>query len=102
VDAGTIAQIAIGKRHSWLKTKFPIEYESMLLRPTSRTSISNSAEARGINYPLVVSTEGIVYEVVHLRNFAKEHSLDSGSLSRLLNRKAKSHKGWKLAEGELP
>lgn len=47
-------------------------------------------------WPSVISPEGEIFEVANSSKFAKEHNLDSGGFSRLLNGKQKSQKGWKL------
>lgn len=48
-------------------------------------------------YPDVLDPEGTKHTVVHALKFAKENKLDPSSLSKLLNKKQNSHKGWKLA-----
>ena len=46
-------------------------------------------------YDGVVSPDGVVYTpLVGLRAFCREHNLDSGGMSKLLNGKQSSHKGW--------
>lgn len=46
-------------------------------------------------YNGIVSPEGMVYNSVkNLRSFCREHNLDSGQMCRVINGKAKSHKGW--------
>jgi len=45
---------------------------------------------------VVLSPEGIEYEIFNIKRFSIEHGLNRRHLSELINKKAKSHKGWKL------
>lgn len=47
-------------------------------------------------YPMLVSPDGIVHDVVNLTRFAKEHKLVQQSLSRLVNKQLTQHKGWTI------
>lgn len=99
VSEATIRHIANGESHSWLEVKYPEKYAILVgMRGITRQSFSNSAKARGIEYPILVSPEGVEYTVEIISTFAKEHGLDSSSLAKVLKRrpKYKSHKGWKL------
>lgn len=43
----------------------------------------------------VISPDGIIYSpIINLRDFCSRHSLDTGSMSRLLNGKINAYKGW--------
>ena len=91
------------KSHVWLEEKFPIEYAKLkearsIIR---RRGCAISAKEKGIVYPTVRAPTGEVYNVEHLTNFAKEHKLQPSSLCNLLQGKANSHHGWKLASSTL-
>lgn len=102
VASGTVAQIACGGRHQWLSKEYPEKYAQLISTKHKRKSVSSSAKYRGILYPPIISPLDVVYQVDHLNNFAKEHLLDSGNLSKLLNGKAKSHKGWRVHTENIP
>lgn len=89
-----LTDIVGGKRHTWLKTKFPNEYPKLKL--VDRHSGKNSAKNLGKKYPPIMSPDGKVYEVTNASSFSREHNLHNGHLSDVLNRKAHSIKGWKL------
>ena len=48
-------------------------------------------------YPLLLDPSGSSFIITNARKFAKEHKLDPSSLSKVLNGKQTTHKGWKLA-----
>lgn len=99
VNISTVRHIANGESHSWLQREYPDKYAILVsLKGLARASASNSAKARGIVYPTILSPEGVEYTVEICSVFAKEHGLDPSSLAKVLKRtpKYKSHKGWTL------
>lgn len=96
VPYGTIAMISQGSNHKWLAEKYPDRYLQLLSLKNTRYSLSNSAIRKNINYPKILSPEGICYKVESPTSFAKLHNLDLSALSRVLNRNRESHKGWRL------
>jgi group I intron endonuclease len=52
---------------------------------------------RKLPYPLLISPDGQLYDVVNLTRFAKEHGLVQQSLSRLVNKQLTQHKGWTIS-----
>lgn len=97
-----VADICTGSGYHWLAESYPIEHASVLANRANKRSYSRSAAARGITYPPILSPEGIVYDVTNVNAFAKLHGLDTGSLNKVLNRKALSTKGWALQERKQP
>lgn len=95
VSYNIVNAMASCTNHKWLKDQFPDEYKQ--LESYKGRNNGKSASERGIVYPPIISPEGVVYVVNNINKFAKEHGLDRGSINKLLNYKAKSHKGWKLA-----
>ena len=82
--------------HSWLKLEYPIEY--LKLESMNRNSylhMDNRANK-------VSSPDGMVFEVLSIRNFAKEHGLTESGLSKLLHGSRRVHKGWKLESTKIP
>jgi group I intron endonuclease len=50
-----------------------------------------------IEYPNVISPDGTIYKVDHLRHFCVTHDLSIGNMSMLLRGKKLFYKGWKIA-----
>lgn len=99
ISVSTIEAISGGKNHRWLKDKFPEEYTLLMGLKGNRkhVNISKTAKDMGIIYPAIISPNGTKYNVENLNKFSREHQLDCGTLCKVLNKKRKSHKGWKLA-----
>lgn len=57
----------------------------------------NTAKAKGINYPDILSPDSIVvYSVENVQEFARNHGISKSSLHRILTKQTKSCKGWRL------
>ncbi len=93
VSKYVVIHIAAEESHLWLKEKYPTEYKDM--QELSKKTIKGSE--RGTVYPKVKSPDGIIYEVHHQTNFAKEHNLLQPKLSEVLHGTRNHHKGWTLA-----
>lgn len=93
VSIDTVRKISCLNEHTWLSSMFPEEYKVLAgLKGTRKT-----AEGRGIVYPPIKDTNGVIYtNIKNMREFAKEHGLDTSNLCNVLKGKRKSHKGWKL------
>lgn len=105
VSIDTINSISKGSSYKWLKEVFPERYSLLMSLKGSRgrhTEVGNriSVKALGIIYPKVLSPSGKIFEVDNISAFAREHSLDKSTFHRLLNLKAKTHKGWKVCPEE--
>lgn len=99
VNRSLVSHIANGEAHSWLSREFPDKYTLLTsLKGEARQIASNSAKAKGIVYPPIISPDGNEYIVEVVSIFAKEHGLDPSSLAKVLKKTPKylSHKGWKL------
>jgi hypothetical protein len=96
VELSTIRDISKGKSHKWLADIYPEEYE--LLKDLKYTRIYNTAEHKGITYPLIKNSEGSVFLVKNISSFAKEHGLNKSHLCGVLNGKRKTHLGWQLTD----
>lgn len=98
VSLSTVRHIANGESHLWLAREYPTEYATMLsYKGLTRQSAGNSGKAQGKVYPDVISPEGIVHKVECANAFARSKGVDPSYFVKLLNKKAKSCKGWKLA-----
>lgn len=98
VSTGVIYGVSNSSLHLWLEEMFSEEYKILKsLNGSRKNNVGMSAKARGIIYPEIVSPMGVKYLVENVTKFARENGLIQSCLSQLLNRKAKSHKGWKLA-----
>ena len=100
VSISTIRHIANLEAHSWLKDKYPNEYKILadIKTTKSRQVGKNTAKHRGIEYPALLSPEGVEYNVTNIAEFCRQHNLDSSSIAKVLKKRPKyiSHKGWKL------
>ena len=93
IKDGIIEDIAAGNTHKYLKDKYPELYDSMLAKKGGRRAGPQS----GLEYPKVLSPEGIEYSFRNATQFSKEHGLHQGHFAELLKNRVKSHKGWTLS-----
>lgn len=101
ISRGAIADISRGSTHLWLKDVFPEEYAILEYKKKVRRTDSirrSKGGAKSGKYPLVISPEGIQYEVVHLRQFCREHNLTHGAFGEMLRGTKASYKGWKVLD----
>lgn len=96
VSIDTVHNISKGATHSWVSEEYPEAYADMLVKKGTRNGTHNTAEARGIVLPKVISPEGEVYSISSIRGFSREHGLEYSSLNKLLHGKQKTTKGWKI------
>jgi group I intron endonuclease len=97
ISSKVISHIMAGTSHTWLNKEFPEKYVTLMSLKGTRNSFAKSAAGKGIIYPTILSPDNIKYDVTNVTQFSKTYNLDTGALHRVLTRKAKSHKGWKLA-----
>jgi hypothetical protein len=90
ISLKVVEHISCGEAHQYLAEIIPEEYSIMISRKGTRKHY------RTYNYPRLINSKGIIYEVNNLGNFAAAHGLDNSTLSKLYNGKAKTHKGWKV------
>jgi hypothetical protein len=99
VSINTVRDVANLVCHGWLEDVLPEIYKKLVSIKGSRNGIRKSAKSLGITYPPVLSPEGRVYKSIsNLRDFCRQHILDQSHFTKLLNGKAKTHKGWRLAD----
>ena len=96
IPRGSVSMIAHGGNHKWLKLVYPERYGILIDKVGDRKTSCKSALKQGIEYPIILCPSGIEYKVNNAREFARTHGLDQSALGRVLNGKAKTHKGWKL------
>lgn len=80
------------KSHRWLQSEYPVQYHWML----QNTIHSDRKYVYTQGKEIVSPVTNIIHTVYNLHKFAIMHNLDSGALSKVLNGKRKSHKGWRL------
>lgn len=100
VSEHTVKAISGLKVHKWLHIKYPELYKALIDRPTSRFGKGKTLKEKSIEYPPLLSPEGVYYIVENTSKFAKDHNLNNGHLVQVLKGKEKQHKGWKL-DGRL-
>lgn len=99
VSYSTIANIASGSGHTWLRDKDPANYSIMLSRKGLRNSgrETNTLASKGRPLPIVISPDGTEYTISNLRRFAKEHGIPQTTLGNIVyERTLNSSSGWKL------
>lgn len=92
VSIYVVRHIAALESHTWLKAKYPLEYA--LLEKQKSTPYYY-----GTQYPKLLSPEGIMYDVSHVTNFAKQHGLLQPKVTELLKGTRNYHKGWTRVGG---
>ncbi len=95
VSESVIRHIACLEKHIWMKEAYPEEYSK--LEYIYNNSGMRRGGMRGVDYPDLLSPEGIVHKVTSPTKIASEFNLSQSAVSQILNGKRKSHKGWKLA-----
>jgi len=99
ISESAVLSLCSGTNYKWIQEQYPEDYQKLKALLKEKRAYSRSAAARGIVYPPIVSPiDGSVHYVDNVNKFAKANGLDTGSLNKVLNGKAKSTKGWKLAE----
>lgn len=93
IGIGVVEKIAYGTSCLFLKTEYPKEYEIMLQKSGTR----RLKAARKEPIPPIMSPERIIHHITNIREFSRQQGLQQSNLCRVLNGKAKSHKGWTLA-----
>lgn len=104
VHSDTVVLIAAQKLHVWLKQEYPFRYALMVQRSKDRNNANNIKgktlayinSLAGLGLPVLISPDGIEYQIPNITGFAREHRLDQGHLSKVVNKQRKTHKGWKL------
>ena len=89
LPASILYDISKGQSHTYLQEIYPEEYIKLMSKK------GTFCRGRKV-WTKVKSPEGIEYDVPNSSKFAKEHGLDTGGFSRLLNGKQKTQKGWVL------
>jgi hypothetical protein len=109
VGINTVKEISAGTKHLWLASEYPEEYTLLLSNKPYRKerSLANLTDKfrfkpKLAEYPKVLSPSKEVFSIDgSLSAFAKEHGLQIGNLSSVINGRRKSHKGWELYKGEI-
>lgn len=98
VSISIVQDISCGNTHKHLENTYPEDYKILLHKIGKRVSGSSCAYDKGKFYSDIIAPDGVVYSVKNIREFCREHSLDQSALTKVLNLKAKTHKGWRLSE----
>lgn len=100
VSKRAIENIASLKSHTWMRDKWPELYKKIeALKTLNRHSVNLSMNRKNNK---IISPEGVEYEVLSVRAFAKEHNLLDSSVSSVLSGTRKTHKGWHLSTYTAP
>lgn len=93
VSRDIVKAISCGAAHGYLESLFPKEYALLKSKKYTR---DNSAESKGITYPVLLSPSGIEYVVNNIHEFCRLHNLQPQNLHKVLTRQRRVHKGWVL------
>jgi hypothetical protein len=67
--------------------------------PHISRNISISRSKRSSEYPRLISPDGTIYRIEDtIRSFCRFHNLTPSSVSKLINKKIPSYKGWFVQE----
>ena len=88
-----VEHISCGEAHQYLKDIIPIEYAKMMQKKGNR-----KPPARNYVYPDLLDPSGKIHTVTNISRFADQYALDPSTLSKLFKGKARSHKGWRIAQ----
>lgn len=91
VSLSVVRCLSAGSRHQWLYDIFPKEYN---------TVIKTKQKQNHNKYIFTVSNGVITESFKILAEFGRKYSLDPGNLSKLVNSKLASYKGWVLVSKE--
>lgn len=89
-----ISSIAMGSTHTWLEDTYYDNYYLMeslnsnrLIKANTSGHLKITAVNLGIQYPVIIDSDGKEYIVNSARGFALEHSIDPGNLIKMLDGK---------------
>lgn len=90
--------------HRWLKQEYPEEYRFMEeMLDNYKPGVQHIGIGKLGKYPPLQDKYGTVYTIDgSLIDFCKLHNLNSGNLSRVINGKLATHKGFRLLSTKLP
>jgi group I intron endonuclease len=89
-----VKSLWVDKSYHWLEELDKEGYLKVLSMKGTRQTGGRTALQQGIIYPVLLSPELAEYSVYSIRGFAREHNLDHGDLTNVLNLKVASVKGW--------
>lgn len=84
-----VGHIFIGRTHQWLYEEDPIRASIILEKRNRGRYYTKSNSLRQL-----LSPSNTLYTLSNIREFCREHELNSGHISRVLGGERKSHKGW--------
>lgn len=98
MEPSSVSLISFGKTHLWLKDKYPYLHKMMVIyAKVSKDSGSNRQLSTKVDrLPIVVSPDGIEFEISNIKQFAKLNNLQASHLGSVIRKERKTHKGWKL------
>lgn len=87
--------------YTWLKDIFPEEYVAVRNLSGTRQIGGKSLAQQGKELIEVLNPELVIYKIDNIRKFAKEHNIDAGDLTNVLNKKAGSVKKWIIKDLDI-
>lgn len=102
INYSVVSDICNARYYLWLSELFPLKFNTLVSLRGTRISAngknSKTAIERGIVYPKLKRSDGIIFTVENASKFAKEHKIGSGSLFDLLKGRKTTHREWSVCQ----
>lgn len=97
VSDNVVNSILYGKKHRWLKDKYPFLYSLMISRNSTRNTDANNRVHATFKHE-----DGTIAYVTNLSEFSREFGLTPAAVSRVYRGERVQHKGWRLLTNAVP
>lgn len=94
ISEPVLSTILNGTRHTWISKEFP-EIRKALDDSRLIRYEANKYNSKYKNYK-IQDPNGVIYNVINVSSFAKEHKLLGTKLNEVLTKKRNNHCGWKI------
>lgn len=92
ISSAVFSSIICGRRHTWVKEKYPILWDTIQVVRTNRKSVDRYVD----NPKQLIHLDGTIVNITNISKFTKEYGLCNSHISEVLSKIRLSHKGWKL------
>ena len=96
MSTSVLSTIANLNKHTWLESELDPGTLEKLKASTEERRLKNKKPSKNAGKFLVPS-DGKLFVVEHIANFAKEHKLTESKVWEVLSGARKTHKGWKIS-----
>lgn len=95
VSISTVNHIANRDVHHWLEDVMPEECKKLVEIKEARLRNSSLRSKKEYKFTSIISPEGIVYDIVNISAFAREHGLDGNKIGEIMRGTRNMHKNWR-------